>query len=803
MKELEIKAYKYNRNSFNKEFKNAIYDYIHTFEFDISSCSQKGNFFNLPCSFDIENSSFIDNGQKRVLVYIWQFGIYNHVWYGRELTEFIDVLSDLQNLLDDIRKKEFSKTKKLNKIFHLCIYVHNLNYEYSYIHRYIKIKEHSIVALSKTNLIKFDIEPIYKHILIEFRCSHKLTMLSLRDCAEKTFKRKIRKQPAIDYKLIRTPETELTDDEIQYAIYDIYVTNNIIHEKYESGEFQCDIPLTVTGYPRKYLYDLIKLRDSDEYKQISKHTMIHNMYKYNLYKCCYHGGFTHSSIMHCFAFRKNVTHLDITSSYPTVLLSEKYPRQEFKSVYQKTGGVINDKFTSDFISDCTLPEEECRDINYWIKTPISELRKQGYGYIIEVFFYKIEYNSDNIDDCYIAENMILNYKNEIQNCPECTISRVFNGRIVSAENVLLRMTDIDYKLVFQTYKISGQVVLEIFYSLFDYLPYEMCKTILFFYGEKTKYKGQDEKLYMAYKQRLNSIYGMCVTDKIRDDYLYDSDTNELISEFDKIQSEFELNQKIQTKINNADRSNKLFYMWGVYCSSYARKNLIFGIMECGHDYLYSDTDSIFTLNYDKHKSYFETYNIQIQEKIKNNTTIKNNPDLQELLNATDMNSVYYPLGVWELDDSIKIDGQKKKCDIEFCSIGAKRYMQIFTDKETGKYLDFKITFAGVDPKILKRALWENYNKDIETIKNVFINMGIDPTYEIEIKPEQNTKFATCIINELCEGDISDYKGNKYHYKNFGGTYLFKVGYKISQLSEDMKFAFYVMYQTLQAGKKLL
>ena len=137
MKELEIKAYKYNRNSFYKEFKNAIYDYIHTFEFDITSCSQKGNYFNLPCSFDIENSSFIDNGQKRVLVYIWQFGIYNHVWYGRELTEFIDVLSDLQNLLDDIRKKEFSKTKKLNKIFHLCIYVHNLNYEYSYIHRYI------------------------------------------------------------------------------------------------------------------------------------------------------------------------------------------------------------------------------------------------------------------------------------------------------------------------------------------------------------------------------------------------------------------------------------------------------------------------------------------------------------------------------------------------------------------------------------------------------------------------------------------------------------------------------------------
>jgi hypothetical protein len=376
---------------------------------------------------------------------------------------------------------------------------------------------------------------------------------------------------------------------------------------------------------------------------------------------------------------------------------------------------------------------------------------------------------------------------DIEEYGKCNILKEWNGRIKHAQNVLLTLTDVDYKLLLKTYKIYGGDVIAIYYSVFDYLPYEVCKTILYFYSEKTKNKGLDDTLYQNAKQKLNSIYGMCVTDRIRDEFLYEENTHEIISEYDLIDNNYELNKLKELKIYNSDRNNYLFIMWGIYCLSYARKNLIYGIIECKHDYLYSDTDSIFTLNYDKHKSYFETYNTQIQEKIKNNTVIKNDSELKELLHATDKNGVYYPLGVWELDDSIKIDGQKKKCDIEFCSIGAKRYMQIFTDKETGEYLDFKITFAGVDPKILKTAFWENFKHDL--------------TYEITISPEQNTKLASYVSNGEFTGEITDYNGNKYKYHIYGGTHLFNVGFKVSQLSENMKYVAWVNWNLMQEEKR--
>src|SRR5699024_12382212 len=73
--------------------------------------------------------------------------------------------------------------------------------------------------------------------------------------------------------------------------------------------------------------------------------------------------------------------------------------------------------------------------------------------------------------------------------------------------------------------------------------------------------------------------------------------------------------KEQIKSYNEKRNRVLYYAWGVFVTAYARRNLFTGILSVKEDYIYSDTDSIKMLNYDKNKNYVEKYNKEIRDKI--------------------------------------------------------------------------------------------------------------------------------------------------------------------------------------------
>ena len=55
--------------------------------------NKKISFYNVPCAFDIEVSSFYYNGEKNASMYIWQFGILNWVTYGRTWEEYQNFLA--------------------------------------------------------------------------------------------------------------------------------------------------------------------------------------------------------------------------------------------------------------------------------------------------------------------------------------------------------------------------------------------------------------------------------------------------------------------------------------------------------------------------------------------------------------------------------------------------------------------------------------------------------------------------------------------------------------------------------------
>ena len=198
---------------------------------------KKGNgyyYFDVPCAFDIETSSFYIDDKKQGCMYVWQFGINGHCIVGRTWSDFLDLMENLEYYLG------------LNLGQRLIVYVHNLSYEFQWIHDYFEWD--SVFCLDNR-------KPIYARTKtgIEFRCSYLLSGYSLAKLGENLTTYKVRKLVGdLDYKLIRTPKTPLSDKELQYCINDVLVVMAYIQECKEVEKCIGNIPLTKTGYVRRY-----------------------------------------------------------------------------------------------------------------------------------------------------------------------------------------------------------------------------------------------------------------------------------------------------------------------------------------------------------------------------------------------------------------------------------------------------------------------------------------------------------------------------------------------------------------------
>lgn len=200
--------------------------------------NKKIEYYNVPASFDIEVTSFYDGEKipqnKRAIMYIWQFGICDQVTYGRTWEEFelfIELIQAALGLTEERR---------------LLVFVHNLPYEWQFIRKRFK--------WDKVFLLE-DRKPVSaRYGGIEFRCSLKLSGgKSLANVGKDLVYHKIQKKTGdLDYNIIRTPNTPLTDLELGYCEYDIRVLNAYIDEKIQMDGNITRIPLTNTGYVRDY-----------------------------------------------------------------------------------------------------------------------------------------------------------------------------------------------------------------------------------------------------------------------------------------------------------------------------------------------------------------------------------------------------------------------------------------------------------------------------------------------------------------------------------------------------------------------
>ena len=485
---------------------------------------------NVASVFDIEATSFYTtNNEKRCCMYAWVFGLNGRCIRGRTWSEFIEVTNEL------VKEYNLSVNKRL------IIYIHNLSYEFQWFKKYF---EWETVFSMDTR------KPLYALTKngIEFRCSYLLSGYSLQVLGENLTKYKVEKAVGdLDYRLIRHSRTVLTDKEWGYILNDGLVVMAHIQEEIERLGDITKLPLTKTGYVRNLCKEeCLKGSNRWEFTRLMRSLTL-TVDDYHQLKRAYTGGFTHANINYVNRIVKDVYSFDFSSSYPAVMLSERFPMSKAFPVVIKDENHFRDCLNA----YCCL--FDCKFSNIRSKVSFE--------------------NYISISRCTEAEHYVLN-----------------NGRVVEADTLTISLTEQDFFIIAEMYDWDYIEVANFKKFYKGYLPKDLVMTILDLYKDKTELKGVEEKIveYLVSKGMINAVYGMCVTDPCRDEIIYEDD----------LWSSKRADTKSLIDRYNRNQQRVLFYPWGVWVTAYSRRNLFSGILEFKDDYVYSDTDSIKVVNFD-------------------------------------------------------------------------------------------------------------------------------------------------------------------------------------------------------------
>ena len=673
---------------------------------------KRNKYDNTIYTFDIETTSYLilngkqlnaeeylnltDKEKKEVktcsTMYIWQFSINNIVYYGRTWNELIEFFIRLEAL--------GTYSKKI-------VFVHNLSFEFQFLRNVLKFDE--VMARKSHKVMKATL----KEFNIEFRCSYYMTNLSLKKIPE-VYNLQVEKMVGdLDYSKIRHNETDLTKEEMKYCENDCLVVYEYIKKQLEEYKTVKNIPLTSTGFVRRELKD--KIRENWAYKNKVKKAVNTDGHIYNLLIEAFAGGYTHSNWIYTDTKLKNITSYDFTSSYPYVMVTQKFPSREFRK--------------------CNIIDKKQMTTNY--------------AYILVVKFYNIK--------CKYYNNFISQSK-----CRKIKNGKYDNGRIMEAEEIEIVLTDIDFYFILHTYSCNYEI-LESYCSKYEYLPKDFIEFILEKYIKKTEYKNIEEKKveYNLEKAKFNSLYGMAVTNNIKDEVIFENEIG---------WSEVPLtNEEILEKLEKEKKDSFLSFAYGVWVTAWARYNLLTNVIKQDKYCVYCDTDSIKVL---------EGYNKEEIEKY-NNKVIKNieqvSKDLEIDINKfspTDSNGKKHTIGLFDFDgfyEEFKTEGAKKYAYTKYIPISKIKNDTNVLKIENDKALILEITVAGV-PKNGAKAL-----KNLDDFKDNFV-----------FEYKYTNKNILVYTEEMEEFELIDYQGRKTKVNDKYGCVLLPTTYELGKAEEYTK-----------------
>lgn len=710
---------------------------------------------NAPACLDLETTSFLyavgrtKKGdivtEKAGCMYVWMFGINGAVMLGRTWDEY-------RAFCDEI-----AVHFRLSAARQLIIYVHNLAFDFQFFRKMHKWGD--FFARKQREPLK-----IVTCKGLQFRCSYMLTGESCAKVGEHLKRYKVQKMVGdLDYRLIRHHGTPLTGKEIQYCTHDVLVIMAHIKECIEDEESILKVPLTHTGYARRFcrqkcLYPVDKNGKFDnnaaqKYQNLMKLLTI-TPAEYEKAKEAFQGGYTHANAFNSRIIHEKVASFDKTSQYPYQMIAEKYP--------MSSGRYIRGK---------SIPDEE----TFW------KLINDGLS-IIDIEFTDIDATFTH--DFYLSVSRCKIEGEHVES----------NGRLVKCKGTVRTvLTSIDLDIIKRTYKFAKLRCFSIYYYTADYLPKPYIMATLELYGKKTSLKGVSgmEEEYANAKALLNSLYGMMCTDICNPDIYYDENGETPWTKLDPSLTEDEAKQKLyattEENINryNNDKNRFISYLWGVFVTAHARHDLWTGILECKEDYIYSDTDSIKILNADKHADYIENYNKIVNGKV--HDMCVHYGINEELTRPKTVKGKEKPIGVWDYEGTYDY----------FKTLGAKRYVTY--SKEDG----LVITIAGVNKKkgaeylchsakqkITRGEHNEIYIKDPVAVLELFDENLLFPAEYTDENGEEKSgtgKLTMTYIDEPYTGKLTDYLGNTVDINSPSSIYSENASYNLTFSPELQAF----------------
>lgn len=514
----------------------------------------------------------------------------------------------------------------------------------------------------------------------------------------------------LDYSKIRHYKTNLTEKEMKYCEYDCLVVYEYIKKELEQYGIVKNIPLTSTGHVRRELKE--EVQENWKYRNKVRKAVNVDGHIYNLLVESFAGGYTHANWIYANEIIKNVTSYDFTSSYPYVMVTHKFPSTEFRK--------------------CNIVKKE-------------QMLK-SMAYILVVKFKNIS--------CKYYNNFISQNK-----CRRIRGAKYDNGRLISAEEIEIVLTDVDFYFITTTYNCEYEI-LESYFSRYDYLPKDFIEFILEKYVIKTKYKGIEEKKleYNLEKAKFNSLYGMAVTNNIKDIVVFDNELG---------WSEIPMkNDEILHSLEKEKKQGFLSFAYGVWVTAWARYNLLTNVIQQDKFCVYCDTDSM-KLKEGYDKKAIEEYNKKVLEKI--DIVSKELEIDKEKFAPIDSKGKKHIIGLFDFDGFYE----------EFITQGAKKYAvtryvdnkKINTDtnvlkKGKEKSLILEITVAGV-PKTGSKAL-----KNLDEFKDDFV---FDFKY--------TNKNLLMYNDDMKNFNLKDYEGNKVEVKEKYGCALIPTTYVLGKSEE--------------------
>lgn len=409
--------------------------------------------YNAPCAFDIETYSFYSpEKEKQAIMYIWQLCLNGLCIVGRTWEEYLHLCETLTAELELTDKKR------------LIIFVHNLSYEFQFLKDWFGWFK--VFAVDKR-------KPVYAITDqgIEYRCSYILSGYSLRTVA-KNLHTDISKLDSLDYSLARHSQTPISEEELQYCLNDVKIVILYINQLLETELNINTFPLTKTGFVRRFcrnqcFYEQDNKKNS--WKKLRYNELMSgltlNEEEYNQLKRAFQGGFTHTSTWYSGRTVRDALSMDITSSYPFVMVACEFPMSPPEHVHIES----MEELEKNFKLYCC-----CFDIEFVDLEPITVFE-----------------NYISVSRCWEKIGVVEN-----------------NGRVVSASLIKTTITEQDFFIIKKMYTWRSCRVANFVRFRKDYLPRDYVKAVLTLYADKTTLKGVrgSEQEYQSKKEMLNSCY---------------------------------------------------------------------------------------------------------------------------------------------------------------------------------------------------------------------------------------------------------------------------------------------------------